>query len=161
MNFSKRTASKIEGSKMFDRRIGNVRTSAIIPGACLHRNRGVVWIAGSLLAFVAISFLPSRTPSSWMAPVAEAQTFSQRTIQGKVFDDTGTRVQGATVFLKNNKTRNVKSFTSTSDGTFRFAQVGMVDDYDVWAEHANRKSAVKTVSSFDSRKQVEFELKLK
>ena len=92
---------------------------------------------------------------------AFAQNFSQRTIQGKVVDDTGTLVGGATVFLKDTKSRNVKSFTSTADGTFRFAQVGMVDDYEVWAEHSGKKSATKTVSSFDSRKQVEFELKLK
>ena len=55
----------------------------------------------------------------------------------------------------------MKSFTTPPDGGFRFAQVGMLDDYDVWAEHNKHKSPVKTVSSFDSRKQVEFELKLK
>ena len=93
--------------------------------------------------------------------VAEAQNFGQRTIQGKVVDDTGTQVSGATVFLKNVKSRSVKSFTSTADGSFRFAQVGMVDDYEVWAELGKKKTAVKTVSSFDSRKQVELELKLK
>jgi hypothetical protein len=93
--------------------------------------------------------------------MAQAQNFTQRVILGTVYDDTGTRLAGATVFLKNNKTRNVKSFTSSTDGSFRFAQVGMVDDYEVWAEQGGKKSAVKTVSSFDSRKQVEFELKLK
>ena len=121
------------------------------------------WIAGSVVAMAAISVLPARNSDflRWIAPAVEAKSFSQRTIQGKVVDDTGTPVQGATVFLKNDKTRDVKSFTSTSDGSFRFAQVGMVDDFDVWAEHANHKSAVKTISSFDSRKAVEFDLKLK
>ena len=70
-------------------------------------------------------------------------------------------VAAATVFLKNLKTRNVKSFTSIADGSFRFAQVGMVDDYEVWAERGKTKSAVKTISSFDSRKEVTFDLKLK
>jgi len=37
----------------------------------------------------------------------------------------------------------------------------MVDDYDVWAEHAGHKSAVKTVSAFNASKEVNFELKLK
>jgi hypothetical protein len=91
---------------------------------------------------------------------ADAQNFSQRTIQGKVYEGDAA-IAGATVFLKNLKTRNVKSFTSTPDGSFRFAQVGMVDDYEVWAERGPKKSPVKTVSSFDSRKQVEYELKLK
>jgi hypothetical protein len=141
------------------------RASSTITGACLHRNRGMYWIAGSLIAMAALSSLPANTGRgewlSWLSPTAEAQSFGQRTIQGKVVDDTGTPVQSATVFLKNDKTRNVKSFTSTADGSFRFAQVGMVDDYEVWAEHTGHKSPVKTVSSFDSRKEVDFELKLK
>jgi hypothetical protein len=95
------------------------------------------------------------------APLAQAQNFGQRTISGKVVDDTETPTGGATVFLKNLKTKNVKSFTSQPDGSFRFAQVGMVDDYEVWAERGKNKSAVKTISSFDSRKDVQFDLKLK
>ena len=112
---------------------------------------------------MALGFLPlSNGGRLEIGPqMAEAQNFGQRTIQGKVVDDTGTQVAGATVFLKNVKSRSVKSFTSTADGSFRFAQVGMVDDYEVWSEMGKKKSAVKTVSSFDSRKQVELELKLK
>jgi hypothetical protein len=94
-------------------------------------------------------------------PAAQAQNFGQRTIVGKVEADTGAPVGGATVFLKNLKSRNIKSFTSIPDGSYRFAQVGMIDDYEVWAEKGKLKSAVKTISSYDSRKQVEFELKLK
>jgi carboxypeptidase family protein len=110
----------------------------------------------------ALGLVPLGNVTSGIGPrVAHAQNFGQRNIQGKVLDDTETPVGGATVFLKNLKTRNVKSFTSIKDGSFRFAQVGMVDDYEVWAESGKKKSAVKTVSSFDSRKQVEFDLKLK
>lgn len=156
MNFSKQGTKNESGIK-------NGRSFGIIPAACLHRNRGMLWIGASLAIVVASSFLSARTagPLDLLAPVAQAQSFGQRAIQGKVVDDTGTPVQGATVFLKNDKTRNVKSFTSAADGGFRFAQVGMVDDYDVWAEHASRKSPVKTISSFDARKQVDFDLKLK
>jgi len=117
----------------------------------------------SLLA-LSIGLLPVRESrfGGLLGPaVAQGQNFSQRTIQGKVLDDTETPVSGSTVFLKNVKTRSVKSFTSTDDGSFRFAQVGMIDDYEVWAEHNGKRSATKTVSSFDSRKQVDFDLKLK
>lgn len=96
-----------------------------------------------------------------LAPSAQAQNFGQRTIIGKVVDDTETPVSGATVFLKNVKTKNVKSFTSQATGDYRFAQVGMTDDYEVWAEHGKTKSPVKTISSFDSRKELNIQLKLK
>jgi hypothetical protein len=96
-----------------------------------------------------------------LAPLAHAQNFGQRTIQGLVYDGTDKTAAGATVFLKNVKTHNVKSFTTQTSGEFRFAQVGMADDYEVWAERGKMKSAVKTVSSFDSRKEMHMELKLK
>ena len=37
----------------------------------------------------------------------------------------------------------------------------MVQDFDLWAEKGKEKSAVKTVSSWDSRTNFETELKLK
>jgi hypothetical protein len=124
------------------------------------RRGRIVLIAATLMTATVVGVLPVGKTSSLGPQIAEAQNFSQRTIQGKVYDGDAAAT-GATVFLKNLKTKNVKSFTSTPDGAFRFAQVGMVDDYEVWAERGPRKSSVKTVSSFDSRKQVEYELKLK
>jgi Carboxypeptidase regulatory-like domain len=123
-----------------------------------------ILIASSLMTAAALGLFPIGNPASqgvFGARFAEAQNFGQRTIQGKVIGDDDAPTGGATVFLKNLKTRGIKSFTSTVDGSFRFAQVGMVDDYEVWAQLDKKKSAVKTVSSFDSRKQVEFDLKLK
>jgi hypothetical protein len=143
-----------------------VKDSTIIPqrSLILPATAGTTRrFAAVLMAALAVGLLPAgHLGTSLVGPqIAQAQNFGQRNIQGKVLDDTETPVGGATVFLKNNKTRNVKSFTSTRDGAFRFAQVGMVDDYEVWAESGKKKSPVKTVSSFDSRKQVEFDLKLK
>jgi hypothetical protein len=37
----------------------------------------------------------------------------------------------------------------------------MAEDFDLWAEKGDRKTAVKTVSSWDARKEFETELKLK
>ena len=129
----------------------------------VRRNAGFL-IASMTFAAVALGVFPGATAGSHAglgATYAEAQNFGQRTLQGKVLDDREAEVGGATVFLKNLKTKNIKSFTSLPDGSFRFAQVGMVDDYEVWAEQGKKKSAVKTISSFDSRKDVEFDLKLK
>ena len=129
----------------------------------LRRNAGF-WIAFSLFAALALGALPGSELGSHAglgAPFAAAQNFGQRTLQGKVLDDRDAPVAGATVFLKNLKTRDIKSFTSITDGSFRFAQVGMVDNYEVWAEMGKKKSATKSISSFDSRKELEFDLKLK
>jgi hypothetical protein len=129
-------------------------------GNSLSRTKTIA-IAGTLMAVSAFGIFPTSKPSLLGPQIAQAQNFSQRSIQGKVYDDTGTPVGGATVFLKNVKTRNVKSFTSTPDGAYRFAQVGMVDDYEVWAEQGKKKSPVKNVSSFDSRRELFLDLKLK
>jgi hypothetical protein len=128
----------------------------------VRRTKSATWITTILLAAAAFGVFPLGNPGIPLGPqMVQAQNFGQRTIHGKTVDDTETPVGGVTVFLKNLKTRNVKSFTSMPDGNFRFAQVGMVDDYEVWAERGKAKSAVKTISSFDSRKDVEFDLKLK
>lgn len=92
---------------------------------------------------------------------AHAQNLGQRSVAGTVVDDRSAPVLGATVFLKNQKTKAIRSYTSTADGRFRFAQVSMSDDYDLWAEKESHKSPVKTVSSWDARKEFETELKLK
>ncbi len=71
------------------------------------------------------------------------QNLGQRNVAGLVVDDNSAPVQGATVFLKNQKTKSIRSYTSASNGSFRFAQVNMTDDYDLWAEKDGKKSATK------------------
>ena len=82
-------------------------------------------------------------------------------VTGSVIDADSATVSGATVFLQNLKTKSIRSYTSVKDGRFRFAQVNMSDDYDLWAEKDGKKSAIKTVSSWDARKEFETELRLK
>ena len=92
---------------------------------------------------------------------AQAQNLGQRNVSGSVVDDRSAPVPSATVFLRNQKTKAIRSYTSAADGRFRFAQVNMSDDFDLWAEKGDHKSAVKTVSSWDARKDFETELKMK
>jgi hypothetical protein len=92
---------------------------------------------------------------------AEAQNLGQRVVMGYVADADSTPVVGATVFLKSQKTKAIRSYTSTAKGRFQFGQVNMTEDYDLWAEKNGKKSAIKTVSSWDARKEYETELKLK
>jgi hypothetical protein len=92
---------------------------------------------------------------------ARAQNLGERTVTGTVLDSASSPVQGATVFLKNQKSKTIRSFTSLANGHFYFAQVNKADDFDLWAEKNGHKSEVKTVSSWDDRAQFVTDLKLK
>ena len=82
-------------------------------------------------------------------------------VTGSVVDAGSTPVPGATVFLKDLKTKVIRSFTSDPTGRFRFTQVDMAEDHELWADKNGHKSVVKTVSQWDARKEFETELKLK
>jgi hypothetical protein len=97
----------------------------------------------------------------FVAPMAQAQNIGQRTVSGDVVDGNSAPVSGATVFLKNLKTKAIRSYSASSTGRFTFAQVNMSEDYELWAEKGSKKSATKTVSSWDARKDFETELKMK
>jgi hypothetical protein len=95
------------------------------------------------------------------APTAWGQNIGQRVVLGEVVDSSSKPVSGATVFLKDLKTKTIRSFTSDPSGKFRFTQVDMSEDHELWAEKDGRKSAVKTVSQWDARKEFETDLRLK
>jgi hypothetical protein len=117
-------------------------------------------IALTAFAALAAGVAGVRSNNALIAASAEAQNTGMRVVSGAVLDG-DEPVIGATVFLKNQKTKAIRSYSSTEKGHYYFAQVNMVDDYDLWAEKSGRKSAVKTVSSWDSRKEFVSDLKLK
>jgi hypothetical protein len=124
----------------------------------MSRASWLVAVTCGLLAVAAISGAPMGTLAT---PAAWGQNLGQRTVSGTVTNASSEAVVGATVFLKNQKTKAIRSYTSTADGHYHFAQIDMADDYDLWAEKDGKKSAVKTVSSWDARKDFVSDLKLK
>jgi hypothetical protein len=96
------------------------------------------------------------------APQLFAQQQAQRVVQGKVVDSSGAGMKGTTVFLKDARTLAVKSFIASDDGSFRFGQLTQSTDYQLWAELAGtgKKSAVKNISSFDTRSEFNITLKI-
>jgi hypothetical protein len=119
------------------------------------------WLAVVVCGFAALGALPTGLGSRTFAPAAFGQNIGERTVSGTVLSDGSQPVAGATVFLKNQKTKAIRSYTSTTDGHFHFAQIDMSVDYDLWAEKDGKKSAIKTVSSWDARKEFVSDLKLK
>jgi hypothetical protein len=94
------------------------------------------------------------------APLLMAQTQADRVVQGKVVDKSDAGVKGATVYLKDGHTLAVKSYIASDDGSFRFGQLAQNTDYQLWAESDGKKSAVKNISSFDARNQININLKI-
>lgn len=115
-----------------------------------HRNRS--WV-GSLFLAILTFLLFSHSPSS----IAQ---LALKTVEGRVVGPNGQPQPGAIVYLKNDKTNDIKSFISTADGAYRFGQLSSEVDYEVWASYQGKKSPVKTVSSFDSKKLLSYELKV-
>jgi Carboxypeptidase regulatory-like domain len=119
------------------------------------------WLAAIACGLLALGALPTTSTSALWAPAAWGQNLGDRTVSGTILDESSQPVVGATVFLKNEKTKAIRSYISTADGHFRFSQVDMSVDFDLWAEKDGKKSPTKTVSSWDDRKEFVSDLKLK
>jgi len=115
--------------------------------------------AGAVFALLAVGVVPVNVGGG--TATAYAQNFGQRVVNGVVENSGGEVLPGATVFLRNVKSKAIRSYTTATDGRFRFAQVNMSDDFELWAEKDGKKSSVKTISTWDTRKEYSAELKLK
>jgi hypothetical protein len=83
-----------------------------------------------------------------------------RTVHGSVIDKSENPVPSSVVYLLNTKTQTVKTYIADDSGEYRFSGLDPNIDYEVHAEHNNMTSATRTVSSFDSRRDIEIVLKL-
>jgi len=83
-----------------------------------------------------------------------------RTIHGTVLDKDENPAPASVVYLLNVKTQAVKTYIADNAGLYRFSGLDPNIDYEVHAEKDNMTSATRTVSSFDSRRDIEVVLKL-
>jgi hypothetical protein len=84
----------------------------------------------------------------------------QRVVQGNVEDKAGAPIKGATVFLKDTHTLAIKSFLSTANGSYHIGQLSPNADYEIWAELNGKKSSSHPISSFDTKKDFNIDLKI-
>jgi hypothetical protein len=76
---------------------------------------------------------------------------TSKMLTGTVWDKSDKPIPGAVVYLKNMKTLAVKSFFAEKDGSYRFPQLALNTDYEVYAEFDGKKSDTKSISQFDDR----------
>lgn len=83
-----------------------------------------------------------------------------RTVLGQVVDQDNSPLSDAVVYLKNTKTLAIKSYISEANGNYHFSGLAPNVDYEVYAEYKDHRSPTRTLSSFDSRGEVTFNLRI-
>jgi len=77
-----------------------------------------------------------------------------KTLTGQVVDKEGKGLAQAVVYLKNQRTLEVRTHISDGEGKYRFNGLNPETDFAVHAEHRGASSPTRTVSSFDDKKDV-------
>jgi hypothetical protein len=122
--------------------------------------RARLCILSFAIAMVAAS-LPLASTSAFSASQADSKKEAQlRTVHGVTMDKTETPVASAVVFLKNTRSNAIRSYISDTEGNYRFSGLDPNIDYEIHAEKDGAQSNTRTISSFDSKKEIVVNLKL-
>ena len=107
------------------------------------------------------------TAGTLTAPSVRAQSKDEkkaeaelRTIHGMVLDKDENPAPSSIVYLLNRKTQAVRTYIADSSGNYRFSGLDPNADYEAHAEHDDLTSGTRTISSFDSRRDLEVTFKL-
>ena len=114
-----------------------------------------IFAASFLIFFTAIPVRPQE--ESKAQKKAEAQL---KTLHGSVIDKDENPVPSSVVYLKNVKSQAVKTYIADEAGNYRFSGLDPNVDYELHAEHDELTSSTRTLSSFDTRRDIEVVLKL-
>src|ERR1700674_1016391 len=96
-----------------------------------------------------------------LAAAQDAQHESPlRSVHGVGPDKADTPIPGAVVFLKNTRTNAVRSYIADDTGNYRFSGLDPNTDFELHAEKDGAKSPTRTISSFESRKELVVNLKI-
>jgi Carboxypeptidase regulatory-like domain len=99
------------------------------------------------------------------AGVAQSSRSSEdadtRSVQGVVKDASGNRVENAIVLLKDTKTLQIRSFKTSTGGSYHFAGLSPNVEYQLKANYQGVASSWKTLSIFNTKRIATIDLKLK
>lgn len=130
----------------------------------------LVLLLAPAFAAVVSSAAPARIPISDSAHLgapsgqeskqdkkAESQL---KTLRGTVLDKDENPAPSSVVYLLNVKTQAVRTLFADEDGRYRFSGLDPNVDYEIHAEKDNLTSSTRRLSSFDTRRDIEVNLKL-
>ena len=83
-----------------------------------------------------------------------------RTVRGVVSDKSESPIASGIVFLKNIRSNAIRSYITDDAGNYRFSGLDPNTDYEVHAEKDGNKSPTRTVSSFDTKKEIVLNFKI-
>lgn len=104
-----------------------------------------------VFAVVALSGVPLRAQN-------ERDRSQLRSVHGLVLDKSQNPISSGIVYLRNKKTNNVRTHISDSQGHYQFSGLNPNDDFEIYAEYKHRKSSRHTISSFESRRDIQLDL---
>jgi len=83
-----------------------------------------------------------------------------RTVHGTAVDKDDNPIPASVIYLLNTRTQAITTRIADDAGTYRFSGLDPNIDYQLHAEHDDLTSPTRTVSSFESRRDIEVILKI-
>jgi len=125
--------------------------------------RAFAIVCGLLLlgGIAAAQYTPGPKGGSTGPPPPERQKGPQlRSVNGRVTSGEDAPLKDAIVYIKNTRTLAVKTYIADDAGKYQFNALLPNTDYEIFAESKGKKSDKRTLSSFDSRKDVTINLRI-
>ena len=120
-------------------------------------------VCGLLLlgGIAAAQYTPGPKGGSTGPPPPERQKGPQlRSVNGRVTSGEDAPLKDAIVYIKNTRTLAVKTYIADDAGKYQFNALLPNTDYEIFAESKGKKSDKRTLSSFDSRRDVTINLRI-
>ena len=125
----------------------------------MNKARGLRLAAIAAIAFAwMLPLLPS-LPA--YALVQKHVQPTERIVEGTVVGDGGQPLSNVVVFLKDEKTLFIKSYLTDAQGHFKFSQLSLSTDYDLWAKKGSTQSKSKHISPFNDKPEIDYTITLK